>query len=295
MHINFLGFSLSLKSTKISLKSYFDYLNTLQDQQFNFGSHPRLIYINPNYDNDYYTGLLVTIKDQKRFCRLQSQNGKHFLKIGEIENGEQLMDFNFFVVNKHSGQGIYQYYHHSCALNAFGVFLARRFTDMQDTERFSFFNKSKGRLNFEILVRHEKLEELINELAEVKSFEYHISTPTILEPQFAPVKGNISRKKTKLSFKKISSVSDIARCIFEFVTQTTTKRGRVHGIDTFGDEKIIQILNTPDNFGEYDYDEIISQLDSLNISEFHNSWLTSELLKKCRGHKQIFEAQHENY
>ncbi len=69
------------------------------------------------------------------------------------------------------------------------------------------------------------------------------------------------------------------------------ERGRVEGVDHDGVTRILKILNNPDTFGEYEYDDIAARINDLNISEFHQSWAIRELLNKAREHAHILEVE----
>lgn len=204
MQVKFLGFSLNITSNTLALSDYISHLQNKKDEPFVLNEHLRHVFVNEAYSQNYYIGLLITVKDQKRFCELFDANGKLTVRVNELGKDSKLMDFNFFAINKKSGFGMYQYYHQSCSIGSFGYLSKSRFNELKDLAikkeldefgKESISNKQekavkrkhKGTLDIELLVRKEKLGELIAELDAVKSFEYSVLSLDIQEPEFGPI------------------------------------------------------------------------------------------------------------
>nr|VUD31993.1 Uncharacterised protein [Raoultella sp. NCTC 9187] len=67
--------------------------------------------------NDFYYGLVVTFKNQKKNCMSQFIDGEFQLKVEELQGDEKLATFNLFVLNKANLRGLYMSHHGSCSLN----------------------------------------------------------------------------------------------------------------------------------------------------------------------------------
>lgn len=307
MQVRLLGFSLSSDCAPLSLDDYVNHMISAHGQPHRVGEHNRFIFFNTTHSESYYVGLFVTVKDQKTFCELVENSGKFVVKVNELDANSSLMDFNFFVINKTTGLGIYQYYHQSFSINSFGYFNAQRFSklrddrvqaelsiipegDQSDSKKKSIKKKYKGRLRLETLVRKENLKKLIEELQRVKAFEYCFASLTADEPEFQPLKNEVRKVRTKLSFYPKSSVQSLASAISDFVNKLSVNIGKVIGTDTDGIDRVLQITNNPDNFGEYRYDDLAPKINSLGVDEFEKSWVVKELLEKCKEYKHIFEA-----
>lgn len=308
MKVRFLGFNLDNQSKSISLEEYITHMITPEGKILNIGEYNRYMFFNKDSNKEYYLGLLVTVKDQKSYCKLVNDDGKMLVQISEIDSNENLMDFNFFVINKETGSGMYQYYHQSCSLNSFGYFITKEFnnykTERTADELSTFIDekekekqkkllnkKYREKLMFEILVRHENIQALINELKKVKSFEYCFSSLTVDEPEFKPLQGHVRKERTRLSFTSDSPVQHLASTISNIVSSKQIEEGKVSGIDLDGIERVLRITNNPDNFAEYNYDDVASKINSLDISSFDNSWVIQELIRKCSENKHIIEAK----
>lgn len=308
MLVRFLGFNFSTDAANMSIDDYVKYMTTKVNQDYELGEHKRFIFFNTTHSQDYYVGLLVTVKDQKTFCELVSKDKKLMVKVSELDEDSSLMDFNFFVINKLNGIGLYQHYHQSCSVNSFGYFNNRRFSEyrkeaidseiaqipedkISEAKKKKVREKYKGSLSWEVLVRKEKLSELIQQLKRVKAFEYSFGTLTVQEEEFNPLKGFVKKETTTLSFTSQSPVQVLADAITKIVATNDIEDGKVIGIDAEGIDRVLRLTDNPDNFGEYDYDELAPKINSLDIDQFEQSWVIKELLAKCNEYKHIFEAK----
>jgi hypothetical protein len=308
MQVRLLGFSLLTDCSEISLDDYVNHMISMHGNPHKYGEHDRFIFFNRTHSETYYVGLVVTVKDQKTYCELVQKSGNFIVKVNELDSNSSLMDFNFFVIHKATGFGMYQYYHQSFSVNAFGHFNAQRFLEFKnkkihaeissipdknrsDLEEKKINKKYKGSLSMEVLVRKENLQALIEELQSVKSFEYCFTSLSTDEPEFQPLKNEVKKEKTKLFFQRLSSVELLASAISGIVTKFEINTGRVVGTDINNVDRVLRIVNNPDNFGEYRYDDIASKINSLNVDVFEKSWVVQELLSKCSEYKHIFEAK----
>lgn len=306
MKVRFLGFSFESNVQEINIEEYVQHIINQHNTPFKIGEHERFLFINTTRSEKYYVGLVVTVKDQKTFCELIKESGKMTVRVKELEENSELMDFNFFVLNKKNGIGMYQYYHQSFSVSSFGTLNSQRFSDLltktckeklddgrnlTTKQEEQIKKKYKGRLIWELIVRKEKLQELIAQFRKVKAFEYCLSTLTASDAEFQPLKQYVNKERTKLSFDGDAPVSHLAKYIDNIVTRVGINSGKVVGIDDDGNEQVLRIMNNPDSFGEYEYDDVAPRINSLNVSDFHNSWVIEQLLIKCKEYSQIFEAK----
>lgn len=307
MQVRLLGFRLEVTSKALDLSSFAAAVSAVATNQKSAQDSQRLLFLNSNSHTEYHVGLVVTVKDQKTFCRLVADNGNLLVKVDELELDTKLMEFNFFVVNKATGTGLYQYYHQSCSLSSFGYLVANRFREYKESviqaeidkvpeaerseARIAKVRKQfNGQLNWEILVRAEKLEELIAELKRVKSFEWTVATPTVEQEDFKPLAPYIRNQRSKLSFEVGAPVSTLAAAISAAATRMNLLKGRIEGEDADGLDRVLRLLDNPENFGEYDYDDLAGKLNDLDLTQFQHAWVATELIKACKGHAHIFET-----
>jgi len=305
MKVRFIGFSLEAKSI-ISIDELASYLVGIKNEQYLLGEHHRMVFINQYHDNEYFLGVLVTIKDQRRFCELTNEDGSFKIKVSDLEESNNIMDFNFFVINKETGFGLYQHYHQSCSINQFGYLMSKRYQSLVKSRIESEMNKIKnisesqkrsirkrhsGEMAWQVLVRKDKLDDILIELKRIKSFEFDFLYLEAKEKEYEQLSPFVNKERRRFNFVQNSPVNILTSSITEFIKNYGLMKGRIIGEDEHGIERIIHILDNPDNYGEYDYDDVASKLNSLILDEFENSWVTEELLKSCKKHRHIFEAK----
>ena len=111
MKVRFIGFALESKCP-MSFDNMFAQVESRHGVHQDAGDHKRLYYIDSNAHPDYYCGLVLTIKNQKKFCKLtQLQDGKTKISVENLKDHDSLMEFNFFVLHKREYIGLYQHYH----------------------------------------------------------------------------------------------------------------------------------------------------------------------------------------
>src|SRR5579859_7077695 len=125
MHVRFHGFCLTPGG--VLLKDFAQHLGTQSASEFPFLGSSRLLY--SSLVGDEFVGLLLTARDQKKFCELNS--GESFkIKVRQLRGSNRLVDFNFFVMSLATGKGIYQVYRGSCGLPTFGKLMKHCYREL---------------------------------------------------------------------------------------------------------------------------------------------------------------------
>lgn len=307
MQVRFLGFRLEIASENLTLEEFAAAVSAQSPNQNNGQNLERLLFLNNEFHSEYHVGMIVTAKNQKTFCRLFSKDGSLLVKVEELELDTQLMEFNFFVINKITGAGLYQYYHHSCSLSGFGGLLASCFQDYKDkliqeaTDKIPLASRSesaikkirqkfKGVFKWELLVRKENLQALLAAWTRLKSYEWTIATPTVGEKEFKPLEPYIRNQRSKLGFEGDAPVAALASAITAQVARLGILKGRIEGQDSEGLDRVLHIVNNPENYGEYDYDDLAEKLHDLDLNKFQNAWVVTELIETCKKLTGIFET-----
>jgi len=267
----------------------------------------RLLFLNNQHHAEYCAGLVVTVKDHRTFCELVSSDGSLLVKVNELDHESNLMEFNFFVFNKKTGAGLYQHYHQSCSVNSFGDLAKRRFIEYKkalhqvalnaagnsvtEAEEAKIQAKFGNKLAFSVLVRKEALKDLIEEMQRVKAFHYALATPEVPEDDFAPLKPFIRMRSERLTFSVKTPLGAVAQAIQAFVSGNIMSRGSIEAVDEDGIDRVIKIMDNPDSFGEYDFDDLVPKLNALNLTNFEQSWVITELINKCKENIAVFEYE----
>lgn len=305
MKVRLIGIAFEIESI-ITMDELMSFLVSTKSATYKLGEHSRMVFINKDYDEKYYTGVLITIKDQKKFCELANDDGTFKIEVNELEENHHIMDFNFFVINKKTGFCLYQHYHQSCSANLFGYFMKKRYLSLRDfiikskTEAAGESSASKekairkkhaGKFMWQILVRKENLQAILNSLEKIKSFEFDFMNLESKEKEYEPLSSFVKKERRKFSFIANTSGQILATKISSIIDKVGLSSGRVVGEDGDGIERVINIMDNPDNFGEYEYDDVAEKLNSLNLNKFENSWVIDELLAKCNEYGHIFNAK----
>lgn len=304
------GFSVEAGNSRISIADLFSAMAELNGQPDNSMSNERRFYIDNSTDPDFILGVVVTVKNQKSFCELVNDGGGFVISVKNLSGDNKLMEFNFFVVNKKNGHGIYQYYHQSCSLGSFGNYLKSRYFRMSSNAMDEAIAKEavkpgfnakleksiakefrKG-LTFTVLTHNESLGEVLSRFHKIQSFEYEYSSLAPDHIAGAPIGPYVRKVKQKVVFNSDSNPSLLGSAIQKTVDMLKPKSGHVGVIDCIDDEDVplsIRIADIPEHFGEYDYDVIAAKLDKLDVEEFSTHAVIADLLNTCRiKYRHIF-------
>ena len=310
------GFSVSAGNAEISLQKLLDSLVGTSGQPDQSLSNERRIFIDTTTSPDFALGLVVTVKDQKTFCELVNNKGNFVISVTGLKGTNKLMEFNFFVINKTNGLGIYQHYFQSCSPGTFGTYLRTRYRKLTDDSRDAVIDtlKAKGQhndsrekavrskhakgLNFAILVQQASLESILKKFKDIKGFEYQFAT---LEPELvkgAPIADYVNRLTQKVSFKPNIEVDVLAKAIQATVDMLKPKSGHVSVIDDIEGEDVpmsVRIAEIPEHFGEQEYDVVATKLNNLDTSKFASHKVVDELVTACsQTYKHMFMAKVKN-
>ena len=250
----------------------------------------------------YYAGLLITTKDHKKFLEFTHDAENAKLQAKDVTEGAQLADFNFFLINKATGRGIYQYYHNSCSLNTFGMVCKKHYDVLRSQKIHSGIaalgkSTSKqekairdsyaGTLKWNMLVRPEAFEELVKQFKTIKSLTVSITTLAYQKTLFGPISRHAKRMTQGFRFPENAQSGDLVKDITDLVAIPELETAKVEGKDEHGLHQTVKLENTPDSFGTFDYDRVAAMMN-LSPTEFAESPFMQELLKVAEEKKALF-------
>lgn len=308
MLVRLVGFQIKVKGKgKLTLASFASSLAAVNPGAPDENSSKRLLFLNDLHHSEYCVGLVVTVKDHRTYCELVNSGESLLVKVNELDHGSNLMEFNFFVFNKKTGAGLYQHYHQSCSVNSFGDLAKKQFIDYKkashqvaidaagpdatEAEKEKIGVRFGNKLEFSVLVRKEALKILIEEMKRVKAFQYALAIPEVPQDAFAPLKPFIRMKSERLTFSVKAPINSVAEAIESFVRGYSLHSGCIEAVDEDGVDRVIKIMDNPDSFGEYDFDELVPKLNKLNLMQFEQSWVIKELIDKCKSSVAVFEYE----
>ncbi len=299
MLIRTFGFSLDTKTNAIGLNDLFAALAAKSGTPINGMAHPRMVFFDDS-DPIFAKGLVVTLKDQKTFCQLVENQGALVIKVKAIK--DQLLDFNFFIINKTNGLGLYQYYFHSCAPGTFGTHLRNVYRELSNARRdaeIKILNASgkhtgakekairskyhKG-LRFQILVHLNSIDQVLKTFKRIRAFQYEVAALEPIAPKGAPLLPYARKVVEKIHFDADSKVSKVATAIKDFIIAEKISRGSVDVVEEYDDEDIplsVRIANIPRPFGEEDFDSFTKKINNLDANKFATHGIVAMLLKKA--------------
>lgn len=245
---------------------------------------------------DYYGGVFVTIKDHKKFCELvRDKAGRFKISISQAAGENRLMDFNFFVVHKKMGRGLYLHYHNSTTFNVFSTFIAKRHKALARTKKRSDKKSGIAEANLEKLydgaflaeriIRPEDFPELLRELDEIKEFKFDLLSLLVEEDAFRSLTGDAKRVSHVVMFKpKIQNKNGLVAKISEFVKKKKIEKGRVTGKDKQGNRQIVSLGENISIFDKYEFDEI-AETAAGDLDNIKDSKLLKLILDTAKKNK----------
>jgi hypothetical protein len=311
MFVRSYGFSIEAGNNRVTLSDLFSHMATKLGEPDNTKSNERRFYVDAISDQDFFRGLVVTVKDQKAFCELVGNEGGSFIiSVKNLEGDSKLMEFNFFVVNKKNGLGIYQHYHQSCTPNTFASYLRARYADLSNNSKELSMNRLRaageltnkkekqikaehyGALKFSILVHDESLKEVLSKFEKIKAFEFEYASISPEKIHGVPIGPYVKRMKEKVTFKPDVNSTILGDMIQQTVAMLKPRSGRVSVVDHVEDDDIplsIRIANIPEHFGEQEYGVVAAKLDELNVDALSQHPVVIELVHACsETYKHIF-------
>jgi hypothetical protein len=255
-----------------------------------------------------FAGVLITVKNAKAFCQIMEDRGNFEITPKELEEGAKIADFNFFIVDRITAKGLYQYYHNSASTNTFCKFCKDQYERLKQNKIDGAIKKVedanggkaskrdvskikesfKGSLRYSTLLKPDTFEEITSELNNFNFFQYEFSSiRPMQEAALTALQKNAERETCKVFFKKKSDSDSIKQSILAMLPNL--KRATVKGVDPTGNELTYKLINDYHSFAEYDYDEIIKtvKIDSDNLS---GSVIESQIIKIL-----IALAQNDHY
>ncbi|MCC7351843.1 MAG: hypothetical protein IT446_14885 [Phycisphaerales bacterium] len=289
----------------VPLDNLMDHLRQKGGEKVEFGDHARRLYVCDL--DDYWGGMLMTIKDQKHLPLVAENNGKIVITVSELEKGTSPFEFNFFVIVKKTRRGLYQHYHQSCSVGQFSSLCRLAYDELRQQgltaaknklatgaskkEVKAIEKKYRPSLKYVPIYRQETLNEILKDLDRIKSFEFDFATLTVDGNGFTPLRDAVKKESHTLRFKKDWSVASIRDQLVSIIESKRLTKGRIEGRDSSGLEQVVRLTNNPDVLAEADYDDLAKtiEIDLGKIKEAH----CLQVLLKVAGSKENHARMHK--
>jgi len=240
----------------------------------------------------FCVGVIITIKDQRSFCTLGADvDGGHVIQVNGLEEGNSIMDFNFFAINMDNGIGLYQHYHQSASITALdrkfkdglsylkerlvgseiAEAVARKGEDISNSAKVKIKRKYSSRVEVRTLVSKSTLRQLLQQYSKIKGMEYTYSvlSPVVLDA--TPLGNRVKKKKENIVFTNPNIVATLSREIADVVRNADIAKGRVFVEEADGTAEVIKIFDMPEYLWERDYDDVVKMIDNINVSDFEGN------------------------
>lgn len=299
MLVTSFGISVKAGNKHVSLDDLFKLMEIDNGKEDKSKEIVRRFYVDTTSDPKFILGLVVTVKDQRRFLELVANSANFKIRVNNLRGANKLMEFNFFVINKENGLGVYQYYHGSCSPQTFGSYLVTRYRALSNLSRDGAIaelhkqNKHTAKaeksiksthrfgLDFSLLVRPEDIKTILSNYKEIKSFSYEFLSLEAAISFGSPLKGLAKKITEKVIFDPQIQKNRIAQGIDSMMSTIKANTARVQVIDDEDQPLSIKLLKIPDNFGEQDFDILAEELDELDVTVFKDHDLLVKLRAVC--------------
>jgi len=213
--------------------------------------------------NGYWAGLVLTDKQLKCFAKKVTVRGNFTVEPHELDLGENVVDFNFFLWYPPTGRGLYQYYHNSLRITGFGAFIRQRMEEHkaallaalpEGAAKEKMRALCEASLGFNALVRQESFDQLVAELRRVKSLECEFATIHAVEEEFRPLANTAKRVSHRFVFHRKKQIDEAKAEVRAFFAKAFSfKRASIVGEDSNGAEAVYKLKEEPDCFSEADH------------------------------------------
>lgn len=297
MKIVFQAFHWDCQCQALDLPHFLAEMNKMNGREY----RRRILYF--IQDNDYWVGLVLTVKDMRKFVTLVESKQELKLDVHELDENEKIADFNFFVVHTESGFGLYQHYHQSCSLNVFN-YLAKHFYNEMRTAMFTAVKEKletkgkkkraidkelkayRGKFSPTIVERKGSFIERVKKLNDASAAELEFTQLDFSNNPLQAIQSYLKTMKYKMSFSKTTSGLDKIKSLASILSNGNIKKATVEGIDEHGNDVVYRLFNDFDRFQEYDYEDMVPSLN-LDQTKVSQSILNNDIIVEL---KSVFES-----
>ncbi len=245
---------------------------------------------------DYWAGVLISIKDVSAFCQMRRDGRVFTIEAKELDENAQIADFNYFIINKSTGRGLYQHYHQSPVSNTFSKFVKKCYLSyrkqrieseimaaggeaIKNVDEKRIRSKYYGGFTYKTVLKQKEFIKCVDALRQIKMFSFELETITAEEKQFTPASEFAKRCSHKFFFQEDRLLSGLKDGIAKTIKEMGIKSASVKGKDEYNEEVVYKLFNDYATFEEFDYDDIIGSV-SFNSSNLEQSLNKSKLIEE---------------
>lgn len=274
------------KNNCLSFKNYL----AAREAENGIEANSQICFFIPN--GNYYNGLVISIKNHKVFATVTNAGNEKILEIEALATNKDMATFNFFILDKTNGTGIYQYYYNSCTLNKFNNDAMNFYDNLRAQQELKEGRKLKGQLNTELIVSEESFNEKLDRLQSISNAEIELAIFDTND-DFAAIDDCLKRKRYDLFFNPKMPGEKYLDAFRAIIKKNTPKEAKIKGKRLDGATEIFKLNVKMTTFAEYDYDSMLADLRSINLSnvtddDMNNNRIIKELQQKYEEIKYAF-------
>lgn len=302
MNVRFHGFR--LKEGSIPISDFVDSVIRQHEIEFPYFGDSRLVYMDKG-DPDYYVGLILTAKGQRKFCELDSTTQNKKITVRKLKDKHRLVEFNYFLIRKATGAGVYQTYRGSCGLMAFGSLLNHLYTAelgrvreaallkiggalANKAQATAVRGKFKMKLDFTPIYRRDDFETILSLMKDIKTLSFDAESLGVTDGVFVRNKDIVAKDKVTFTFSRDGNLSRIRQAIVSIVKTGRYADPTVGGEDHDGTPVSIKLEENLNSFDRCDFD-LIAEPQALRL----NSIVSSSIVDRMR--KIIEDVENREY
>lgn len=258
----------------VSLLDLMNHLKANRGQAIMRKPYNRMLFIDET--DEAWFGLVLSVKDQRRFAELEQQDGKFVLSVREVEEGKSAVDFNFFALVKATGKGAYLHYHQSFSMQQFYLLCEAEYRSLRDAAKKAALealptnatnrqkkaarDPYKNTLGFDAMVRPESVPELLENMKRVSSVQFETATLTVRQNAFTAV-NNLARKKIlRYGFSHKQPMAEVFDAVKTAVREGHIRKGKISGRDLSDAPWSFNLSDNLSSFADYEYDDIAGEI-----------------------------------
>lgn len=285
MKVKNIGFSITNDNKSISTAAVMQSLIDASARIHHRTDYSRQILI--SQDDLFYTGVVVTFRNQKKNCKSNLIDGKFTLKVEDLTGGEKLASFNFFCITKKTMKGLFMYHHGSCSLNGLFTHLQtvsnefirgecdKELKNLGDKaskkDKADVNSKYNERLSFGVIVNKNDISDILREFKEIKNATFKFDH---LDFKGGPMTALESfSNSTEVNFNidpvdrhKVVALSQSLSNAYKNLVGIS--KAKVTAVDHSNIEKIIDFMSCPAFFETYEFDFIAEMVDGLTNDNY---------------------------
>lgn len=288
MRIKSIGFTIKNNNKNINTSDVMNAFINSSSRTHSRTDYSRQILISD--DNTFYSGLVVTFRNQKKNCLAQFSRGKFKLTIKDLTQGDKLVSFNFFCIKKSNLKGLYMYHHGSCSLS--GVFthlqtISNEFIRSKCTDEINLLGKSpnkklvkkinekyKDRFEFGLITSKKDISSILRSFKEIKQATFKFDHIDFKSGPMTAIDSFTNTTEVKFNIEsasrvKTSPLSQQLADIYKNVGQIV--KARVRAVDHSGIEKVVDFMNCPTFLETYEFDDIAKETDGITNTNYLQS------------------------